>query len=95
MKQVLVIYDKVAESFHNPFFTPNLGVAFRMLRDEISRGGESNALSSHTTDFALYEVGVFEEDTGQLTTVNPAPRFVCELASLVSAREEKQASLAV
>lgn len=83
MKLMLALYDKKQEQFLLPFFVPTLGVAYRSIQDEISRGGEGNMLAAHPGDFQIFEIGVFDEDTGHFAT-GSIPRMVCEVGQLLS-----------
>lgn len=83
MKLVLVLRDDKAEIFMQPFFVATMGIAFRSLRDEIARGGEGNILSAHTGDFEIWEIGAYDEESGQILPVNPSPRFVCKLEQIL------------
>lgn len=81
--KALALYDRVGEVFHTPMFMQNLGVAFRGLKDEVARGGEGNTLSSHTADFELYELGSYDQETGEFLPI-AKPRLVCRLSELVA-----------
>lgn len=66
-RRVLKIYavlDMKMKMFMTPWFAMNAAVAARMFSDSIN--GEKNMVSRHPEDFALYELGEFEESTGFL-----------------------------
>lgn len=82
MKKVMMaLRDKKADLFMNPFFVPMPGVAFRNLQDEVARGGEDNVLSKHPGDFEVWSIGLFDEQTGVLTS---EPKLICEVQDLVA-----------
>lgn len=84
MLKALALYDRVGEVFHTPMFMQNLGVAFRGLKDEIARGGEGNTLATHTGDFELYELGTYDQESGEFMPVGSAPRLICRLSELTA-----------
>ncbi|AXH77862.1 MAG: nonstructural protein [Microviridae sp.] len=77
---VLCLYDKKAESYHDPFCVPALGVAFRNLADEVNRRGDGNVLFSHAGDFDLVQLGTFDPESGYLEA--DQPRIICSLGDL-------------
>lgn len=81
MKFIVVLKDRVAETFMVPFVVPGVGLALRSLKDEIRRGGDGNVLASHPGDFVLYRIGSFDEATGVITPEDPS--VVIEVANLV------------
>lgn len=66
MKMYLyAVYDMKARVFCIPFSAPNEQVALRSF--EYSANHSDNDIGRYPSDFGLYEVGVFEDDTGQLS----------------------------
>lgn len=82
MKTIVCLRDRIAGSYMQPFFVPSLGVASRNLGDEIRRGGENNVLATHPGDFELFELGVFDEETGRMT-LHESPVFQLQVSALV------------
>lgn len=62
--KVYAVLDMKMKMFMTPWFAMNAAVASRMFADSIN--GEKNMVSRHPEDFALYELGEFEEATGFL-----------------------------
>ena len=56
------IRDSRANCYTNPFFMPSKGAAIRAFGDEVSN--QKSLLSQHPSDFALYEHGTFDDETG-------------------------------
>jgi len=75
---VFSVYDAKAEAFMRPFFAPTRGLAIRSFRDGVNAGGEE-PLAKHPEDYTLYEVGSFDEGSGELVSLEP--RFSLGLAS--------------
>lgn len=79
--KVCSVYDRAVEAFGRPIFAPAVGAAVRSLADEVNRGGEDNQMSKHSKDFVLYDLGVFDDSTGEFH-LEDRPKMVCEAASL-------------
>lgn len=57
------VQDSKAGMFLPPFPAPNAGVAIRQFTDAIAN--ENSVLSKHPEDYALYELGTFDDVSGQ------------------------------
>lgn len=66
--KVFSIRDRAADVYGQPFYAPTRGAAIRMFTDEVNRKDDNNNLYKHPEDFDLYELGVFDDNTGQFTT---------------------------
>ena len=61
------IYDTKTGMFHTPFFAPHTGVAIRMMSD---LGQDlSTVIGRHPHDFALYELGIFDDANASYTPI--------------------------
>lgn len=63
-KLVVAIHDRQINAFNNPFYVASRGHANRMFGDEVNRADEHNQMYKHPEDFALFELGTFDEQTG-------------------------------
>lgn len=63
--RLYTIRDQVAGFFINPYVAPNDGVAKRMFI-----AGLSDSFP-HRADFSLHCIGSFDDQTGQLTPLDP------------------------
>lgn len=81
MKVIVVLKDKVSGQFMQPFFVPAVGVAYRTLQDEAQRDKEF-VVAKHPDDFALYQLGTFNDETGEL--VAQAPSLLIECGALLT-----------
>lgn len=79
------VYDIKAEYFTPPMFQRTVGEALRGFADEANN--PNSQLHRHAGDFSLYQVGRFNQATGEFT---PQPPH-----SLGTALEYKKASLEV
>lgn len=62
-------YDTKASFFSAPFFMSHRGQALRAAMD---LGSDlSTTIGKYPTDFVLYELGTFDDQTGVLTAINP------------------------
>jgi len=72
MKHVVVaVRDRAADTFGRPFFVAAVGAAIRSFSDEVNRADKDNQLFNHPEDFDLYEIGTFDDDSGDLVAVKP------------------------
>jgi len=72
MKHVMVaVRDRAADTFGRPFFVAAVAQAIRSFSDEVNRADKDNQLFNHPEDFDLYEVGSFDDDTGDLVAIKP------------------------
>lgn len=60
------VYDRAIEAHTGqPFFQPTGQAAIRVITDEAKREGSN--LQAHPTDYELWEIGTFDETSGQFT----------------------------
>lgn len=65
------VYDTKADAYITPFFCPTSGVAIRNF--EVAANEEGHAFHIHAGDFALMELGEFDDSTGMISALE-APR---------------------
>lgn len=75
------IRDAKAEAYMQPFFAPTLGVAMRYLTTAMANLDHEFRVNSG--DYALYEIGVFDEETGRVVCDSPEPKHVRDLTTLL------------
>lgn len=86
---VFAIKDTKSDSYGTPFFQPTRGLALRMFVDLASDG--QSVISKHPTDFALFEIGSFDQVEGSLSSLG-APEFLGLATDLVAAVSARQAA---
>lgn len=65
MKHVMVsLKDAAAQTYGPPNAVPSPGVALRSFENEVNRADEKNALYTNPSDFELYAIGEFDDETG-------------------------------
>lgn len=80
MKLVAVaVFDNAAKAFNRPFFVPSVGLAIRSFQNEVNRQDDQNPMFGHPGDFALFNVGEFDDENGLLVAVSPPERLVTAL----------------
>lgn len=67
------VRDSVADVYGNPFCTQSTGMAVRSFTDQVNRVDAENPMHMHAEDFALFEVGEFDNETCEFNLL-PRPR---------------------
>lgn len=87
MKYVVVcVRDRCADVFSVPNFVPNVQMAVRSFTDQVNKPDSSNMLYSHSEDFDLFELGIYDDSDGSVEWLK-APRQVV-LGKDVKRRED-------
>lgn len=63
--KIYSIYDRATEAYQAPFFQPTGPAAIRIVKGEANR--EGSMLNAAPADFELWELGDFNETTGEIT----------------------------
>jgi hypothetical protein len=58
------VKDRAADAFGRPLFVPSVGLAIRSFSDEVNRQADDNQMFHHSGDFDLFELGIFDDNTG-------------------------------
>lgn len=77
--QIFSIRDSKSEAYLQPFFSPNVATAMRALESAVA--DESHQFHQHVEDYALFQLGTFDENTGTIDA-QPHPTVVCNLIDL-------------
>lgn len=86
-RKMIAVFDKVAQMYQTPIFVASVGVAIRIMQDELRRGGEENVFAKHPGDFSMVVVGEFDDISGEIDLVRNGEK-VLDVVTLV---EEKGA----
>jgi len=66
MKHVVIaMRDSALNAFSRPMFAPTTAAAVRSFRDEVNRKSPDNHMHNHPDDFELFQIAVFEDETGE------------------------------
>lgn len=68
---VCAVRDIKSNLFDRPFFVQSVGSARRSFGDEVMREDVNNILYKHPHDFELYQLGVYDDETGTFDCGTP------------------------
>lgn len=72
MKKVMVaVRDAKSEMFGAPMFMNTIGEAIRSFDDGVNRADENSLLHTHPEDFALFQLGSYEDTNGTFEIIVP------------------------
>lgn len=92
MKLIAVaIYDAAVGAYARPFFMPSIGMAMRSFEDEAVRQADDNPMYKHGGDFALFELGVYDDAVGRFENLE-VPRKLVDALSVQMRKGEVYAS---
>lgn len=75
--KVFSIFDAKSKLFGQPFFMGQVGQAIRSFTDLVN--DETTILHKHHSDFSLYQIGTFDDNTAKFT--NEEVIFLLGIAS--------------
>lgn len=75
--KVFSVYDQKVEAFMQPFFCITIAQAIRMFTDSCNE--PTSMFNKHPEDYALFELGVFDDGGGQLISNATAKHLVTAL----------------
>lgn len=61
---VVAVRDRAMDMYLQPFMVPTVGAAVRSFADEINRHDAEAVMSKHPEDYDLYQIALFDENTG-------------------------------
>lgn len=79
--RIYTVHDSKAEAYLQPFFAANDAVAMRYL--ETAANDSGHEFARHAEDYTLFEIGGFDETTGNMDPVHP--RSVTKIIDLIAA----------
>lgn len=66
---VVSVKDRAVDAYNRPFIVPTTGAAIRSFTDEVNR--KESEMYAHPEDYDLYEIGTFDDQTGNISTQQP------------------------
>lgn len=75
------VFDGKTGSFMRPFFDPHLGSALRSFEEACKE--PTSPFAKFASDFVLYEVGEFDDETGATTSHSPVRQVATSLEHAV------------
>lgn len=82
IKKIFTIYDSKAEVYGPPFFYQRTGEAIRAFEDLCI--DPKTKLNQHSEDFTLFEIGMYDETNGQITSLK-TPHPILKAIEAISA----------
>lgn len=82
LHNVFAVRDVCVNTFLLPMYFQNSAAAVRALGDAVNGPpGKDNLFASHPEHFQLYQIGKFDDESGQL--LSEIPEFIVDCQSLV------------
>lgn len=69
--QAFSIRDVQVGLYNRPYYMLSQGQAVRSFTDEINRPSDDNPMYKHPSDYELYWLGEFDEESGQFISTGP------------------------
>lgn len=88
---VYSIYDSAAKAYFPPFFLHTEGMALRGFTDAVN--DPNSQVGKHPKDYDLFQIGTFDDNTGQLTPLQTNKPLGNGLHFVVKSNEENKLSL--
>lgn len=73
MLYAVAVFDRAAQVFARPFYVTRPAEALRSFGDEVNRkpsAEQQNSLFSHHADYELFQLGLWDENTGMFENNN-------------------------
>lgn len=81
--KIFSIRDSKAESYLQPFFSPNVATAIRAVSQAANEPGHN--FNNYAQDYDLYQVASFDEMTGKIAGLD-SPQHVVKLVDIIESR---------
>ncbi|WNK14482.1 MAG: nonstructural protein [Microvirus sp.] len=69
--QVCAIWDSAIQKYGRPYIVPHTNLAIRDFGDEVNRETPDNNLFRHPSDYELWSLGLYDDETGDFTDQKP------------------------
>jgi hypothetical protein len=84
MKSIIIaVRDKKADVYGLPNCVHNDAIAIRSFSDQVNKQDSANLWNQHPSDFALYKIGTYDDQTAQIETLQ-TPDLLIEADQCVS-----------
>ena len=77
LMHVFAVYDMKAEAYYPPMFQKTVGLALRIFKDMANN--PDTTVGRFPTDYALFQIGTYEDTTGILTPLVRRPESIPSL----------------
>lgn len=75
MGKCFVVFDCKSEAYSTPFFARATGEAIRGFTDQVNN--PQDPVSKHASDFTLFEIGEYDEHTGEVKSYETKRNLGC------------------
>lgn len=82
---MFTVRDIAVGAYGRPMFMQSKGQALRSFSDEVNRVADDNQMNKHPEDFALFYLGLFDEETGVF--VSNDPQFLSSASDVLISKE--------
>lgn len=79
-------YDKVSQTYAQPWFQPNDMAAMRALRMEVNRAETNNVLYHNAADFNLMRIGTYNPESAAIQ--GHEPQIIVNAAKLINNQQD-------
>ena len=83
---VLSVFDEAAGVFGRPMALVSVATGIRSFTDEVNRASADNAMFNHPSDFKLFHLGEFDDNTGQMVSFQSPELVITALNCKVEAQ---------
>jgi hypothetical protein len=83
---VCSVFDVKANAFMSPFFVPNVNIARRSFGDAVL--DPSTGISKHPEDYRLYQVSIFDDNSGLFNGSFSKPEFLANATDFLNVKKE-------
>lgn len=82
IRYVCAVFDSAAGTYGNPVFSPAVGQVLREFSDQVNGRERESPLVSHPEDFALWLLGVFDDEQGTFSLPDEGKRCLARAQDL-------------
>jgi hypothetical protein len=75
-KCIIAVHDQASKAYGQPIFAPAIGVAIRSFTDEVNNNHEHNQMYKHPSDFTLFDLGLYDDNTGEFLLHNQPIKLI-------------------
>jgi hypothetical protein len=78
--RIFAVFDVKTAVYGLPFFAPTIAAAVRSLGDAVKSPDKTSDVARHPEDFRLYDLGEYDEVSGEVSAKKPA--FIIDCSAL-------------
>lgn len=74
---VFAVYDAAVKAYLQPIFSPTKAAAVRSFQDAVAQ--ENSQFAKHAADYTLFQLGGFDDGTGELASLQVPEKVITAL----------------